>query len=64
MKFYLKIIREYFEQSLNLSRTQNDKANELRSLLGLIPLYHRQKPENKAVANNTLQQAMVVMSTC
>ncbi|WP_414586508.1 CHAT domain-containing protein [Scytonema sp. PCC 10023] len=50
---------QYFEQSLDLARSQNDKANEVRSLLGLVRLYHRQHLDNPD-ANNTLQQAMVV----
>ncbi|WP_341530455.1 CHAT domain-containing protein [Nostoc sp. UHCC 0302] len=52
---------QYFEQSLNLARSQNDKVNELRSLLGLIRLYYHQRSQNQAVVNNTLQQALVVL---
>lgn len=52
---------QYFEQSLNLARSQNDRVNELRSLLGLVRLYYRQHPQDKAIVNNTLQQAIVVL---
>ncbi|QFS50094.1 CHAT domain-containing protein [Nostoc sphaeroides] len=52
---------EYFEQSLNLARTQNDKVNELRSLVGLVRLYDRQHPHDPDIVNNTLQQALVVL---
>ncbi|MBE9104606.1 CHAT domain-containing protein [Nostoc cf. edaphicum LEGE 07299] len=52
---------QYFEQSLNLARSQNDRVNELRSLLGLVRLYHRQHRQDKAIVNNTLQQALVVL---
>ncbi|MBD0303203.1 MAG: CHAT domain-containing protein, partial [Tolypothrix sp. T3-bin4] len=52
---------QYFEQSLNLARSQNDKVNELRSLLGLVRLYYRQPHQDKTIVNNTLQQAIVVL---
>lgn len=52
---------QYFEQSLNLARSQNDKVNELRSLLGLVKLYHHQHSQDKAIVNNTLQQALIVV---
>lgn len=52
---------QYFEQSLNLARSQNQRVNELRSLLGLVRLYDRQYPEDKAIVNNILQQAIVVL---
>ncbi|MEH2371604.1 CHAT domain-containing protein [Nostoc sp.] len=52
---------QYFEQSLNLARSQNQRVNELRSLLGLVRLYDRQHPEDKAIVNNILQQAIVVL---
>ncbi|MDZ8184924.1 MAG: CHAT domain-containing protein [Nostoc sp. ChiSLP02] len=52
---------QYFEQSLNLARSQNDKVNELRSLLGLVGLYRYQNSQDKTIVNNTLQQALVVL---
>ncbi|MHC5932821.1 CHAT domain-containing protein [Nostoc sp.] len=52
---------QYFEQSLNLARSQNDRVNELRSLLGLVRLYYRQHRQDKTIVNNTLQQAIVVL---
>lgn len=52
---------QYFEQSLHLAQSQNDKVNELRSLVGLIRLYDRQHPHEPAIVNNTLQQALVVL---
>ncbi|MBD2527808.1 CHAT domain-containing protein [Nostoc sp. FACHB-133] len=52
---------DYFEQSLNLARSQNDKVNELRSLLGLVKLYYHQHSQDKAIVNNTLQQALIVV---
>ncbi len=52
---------QYFEQSLNLARSQNDRVNELRSLLSLVRLYDRQHRQDKAIVNNTLQQAIVVL---
>ncbi|MEH1842496.1 MAG: CHAT domain-containing protein [Nostoc sp.] len=52
---------QYFEQSLNLARRQNDKVNELRSLLGLVRLYYRQDRQDKAIVNNTLEQAILVL---
>ncbi|MEH2252810.1 CHAT domain-containing protein [Nostoc sp.] len=52
---------QYFEQSLNLARSQNNRVNELRSLLGLVRLYYRQHRQDKAIVNNTLQQAIVVL---
>ncbi len=51
---------QYFESSLKLARTQNDQAGELRSLLGLVKLYHRQRRDD-TVVNTTLQQALVVL---
>lgn len=50
----------YFESSLNLARTQNDQPSELRSLLGLVRLYHHQRPDD-TIANTTLEQALVVL---
>lgn len=52
---------QYFESSLELARTQNDRASVLRSLLGLLRLYHRQGRDERAVVNTTLQQALVVL---
>ncbi len=52
---------QYFESSLELARTQNDRASELRSLLGLVRLYHRQGRDERTVVNTTLQQALVVL---
>ncbi|MEH2081962.1 MAG: hypothetical protein V7K89_18885 [Nostoc sp.] len=52
---------QYFEQSLHLAQSQNDKVNELRSQVGLIRLYDRQHPYEPAIVNNTLQQALVVL---
>ncbi|MBD2451772.1 tetratricopeptide repeat protein [Nostoc sp. FACHB-152] len=49
---------QYFEQSLTFSRSQNDQVNELRSLLGLVKLYHRQ---HQSIVNNTLQQALIIL---
>ncbi len=53
---------QYFEKSLNLARTQSDRPSELRSLLSLVRLYHRQhQVDDTALANNTLQQSLVVL---
>jgi CHAT domain-containing protein len=52
---------QYFEKSLNLARIQSDKASELRSLLGLVRLYHRQRRETTALVNTTLQQSLLVL---
>lgn len=52
---------QYFEGSLDLARTQNDRASVLRSLLGLVRLYHRQGRDERTVVNTTLQQALVVL---
>ncbi|HEY9611495.1 CHAT domain-containing protein, partial [Allocoleopsis sp.] len=52
---------QYFESSLELARTQNDRSSELRSLLGLLKLYHRQGRDERTVVNTTLQQAVVVL---
>ncbi|MEH2358480.1 CHAT domain-containing protein [Nostoc sp.] len=52
---------QYFEQSLNLARSQSDRVNELRSLLGLVRLYYRQHRQDKTIVNNTLQQAIAVL---
>jgi CHAT domain-containing protein len=52
---------QYFESSLELASTQNDRASVLRSLLGLVRLYHRQGRDEQTVVNTTLQQALVVL---
>ncbi len=52
---------QYFEKSLNLARSQSDRASELRSLLSLVRLYHRQRGDDTASVNNTLQEALVVL---
>ena len=57
----------YFDRSLELTRTQNDRASQMRALLNLIQLYYRPKYSN--LLNNTnkaepaLQEALTLLNS-
>jgi tetratricopeptide (TPR) repeat protein len=57
----------YFERSLELTRTQNDRASQMRSLLNLIQLYYRPKysnlPDNTNKAEPALQEALALLNS-
>ncbi len=57
----------YFERSLELTRTQNDRASQMRSLLNLIQLYYRPKssnlPDNTNKAEPALQEAITLLNS-
>ncbi|MBR8839465.1 MAG: CHAT domain-containing protein [Stigonema ocellatum SAG 48.90 = DSM 106950] len=53
---------QYFEKNLSIARGQSDQQSEMRSLLGLISLYHHNLTDNSSgLVNNTLQQALVIL---
>jgi len=57
----------YFDRSLELTRTQNDRSSQMRSLLNLIQLYYRPKysnlPDNTNKAEPALQQALTLLNS-
>jgi CHAT domain-containing protein len=57
----------YFDRSLELTRTQNDRSSQMRSLLNLIQLYYRPKysnlPENTNKAEPALQEALTLLNS-
>ena len=57
----------YFERSLELTRTQNDRASQMRSLLNLLQLYYRPKssnlPDNTNQAEPALQEALALLNS-
>jgi len=57
----------YFERSLELTRTQNDRASQMRSLLNLLQLYYRPKssnlPDNTNKAEPALQEALALLNS-
>jgi len=57
----------YFDGSLELTRTQNDPASQMRSLLNLIQLYYRPKylslPDNTNKAEPALQEALTLLNS-
>lgn len=57
----------YFDRSLELARTQNDRASQMRSLLNLIQLYYRSKyfklPDNTNKAEQALQEALTLLNS-
>ena len=50
---------QYFQNSLNLAREQNDRSAEVRALLNSIPLYQRTKAST--LAATSVQQALVLL---
>lgn len=58
---------DYFNNSLELSRTQNDRSGQMRSLLNLIQLYYRSKyfklPNNTNKAEQALQEALILLNS-
>ncbi|MEH1834384.1 MAG: CHAT domain-containing protein [Nostoc sp.] len=63
--FYYKKALEYFNNSLELTRTQNDPSGQMRTLLNLIQLYYRPKdsklPDNTNQAEQALQSALTLL---
>jgi CHAT domain-containing protein len=57
----------YFERSLELTRTQNDRSSQMRSLLNMIQLYYRPKysnlPDNTNKAEPALQEALTLVNS-
>jgi CHAT domain-containing protein len=57
----------YFERSLQLTRTQNDRSSQMRSLLNLIQLYYRPKysnlPDNTNKAEPAVQEALTLLNS-
>jgi len=57
----------YFDLSLELTRTQNDRASQMQSLLNLIQLYYRPKysnlPDNTNKAEPALQEALTLINS-
>jgi CHAT domain-containing protein/uncharacterized protein HemY len=57
----------YFDRSLELTRTQNDRASQMRSLLNLIQLYYRPKysnlPDNTNKAEPAVQEALTLLNS-
>lgn len=58
---------DYFNNSLELTRTQNDRASQMRSLLNLIQLYYRPKysklPDNTERSDRALQEALTLLES-
>ena len=58
---------DYFDRSLELTRTQNDPASQMRSLLNLIQLYYRPKylklPDRTNKAEQALQEAIILLNS-
>ncbi|MEG4264558.1 tetratricopeptide repeat protein, partial [Microcoleus sp. POL1_C1] len=58
---------DYFEISLEQSRTQNNRSSQMRSLLNLIQLYYRPKyfklPDNTNKAEQALQEALTLLNS-
>lgn len=57
----------YFDRSLELTRTKNDRSSQMRSLLNLIQLYYRPKysnlPDNSNKAEPALQEALTLLNS-
>jgi CHAT domain-containing protein/tetratricopeptide (TPR) repeat protein len=57
----------YFDRSLELTRTQNDRSSQMRSLLNLIQLYYRPKysnlPDNTNKAEPALPEALNLLNS-
>ena len=57
----------YFERSLEQTRTQNDPASQMRSLINLIQLYYRPKylnlPERTNKADRAFQSALTLLNS-
>lgn len=55
----------YFNNSLELTRTQNDQAGQMRTLLNLIQLYYRPKysklPDSSKQAEPKVQEALTLL---
>jgi tetratricopeptide (TPR) repeat protein len=55
----------YFNNSLELTRTQNDSSGQMRTLLNLIQLYYRPKdselPDSAKEAEQKVQEALVLL---
>lgn len=55
----------YFNNSLELSRSQNDQFSQMRTLLNLLQLYYRPRdsklPDNTNRAEQTLQEALALL---
>ena len=58
---------DYFDRSLELTRTQNDPSSQMRSLLNLIQLYYRPKysklPDRTNKAEQALQEALTLLNS-
>ncbi|MEH2247776.1 CHAT domain-containing protein [Nostoc sp.] len=56
---------DYFNNSLELTRTQNDPSGQMQTLLNLIQLYYRPKdsklPDNTNQAEQALQSALALL---
>jgi tetratricopeptide (TPR) repeat protein len=57
----------YLNNSLKLTRTQNDQSGQMRTLLNLIQLYYRPKksklPDNANQAEQALQKALTLLES-
>lgn len=57
-----KIALDYFNNSLKITRNQNDRWGQIRTLLNLIQIYSRSKtaifPDNSSQAEQALQEAL------
>ncbi|MDP8935670.1 MAG: CHAT domain-containing protein, partial [Cyanobacteriota bacterium] len=58
---------DYFDRSLELTRTQNDPSSQMRSLLNLIQLYYRPKyfklPDHTNKAEQVVQEALTLLNS-
>ncbi|MBD2103733.1 CHAT domain-containing protein [Leptolyngbya sp. FACHB-261] len=50
---------QYFQESLQLARSQKDQSAQLRALLNLVPTYHRSNDSDRAA--ESLQQAVALL---